>query len=158
MDFNNTNQQNQNSNQNNNQNGNPYGNPFPGQQPNPYYVPVEKSPTDALATAAMILGILAVLSAIMSTVYPPFIFGGISIVLALLSKGYKDKMSGKAKTGIVCAIVGLVMNIWIVGSVYYILFTNEDAFNYFDSVYEQMYGDSFSDMYEEITGEEFWFD
>lgn len=123
-------------------------------QPNQYYVPVEKSPTDALSTAAFILGILAIISAFMMTVYFPFILGSISIILALLSKGYKNKMVNKAVVGIVCSIVGIVLNIFIIGKSIYFVFTNEQAFAYFDSMYEEMYGESFSDMYQEMTGQE----
>lgn len=142
-------------NQNNQQDGNPYGTP---QQmpPNSYYKP--RRPSNGLVTAAFALGIAAIVSAVMMTVYFPFILGGISIVLALLSKGYEKKMAGPAKIGIVCSIVGLILDLFIVGGSTYFVFTNEAAYNQFNSMYESIYGESFSDMYKEITGEEFYFD
>ena len=40
--------------------------------------PVRQSPADGLMTASMALGIAAILTAVMATVYFPFILGGIS--------------------------------------------------------------------------------
>lgn len=165
MDYNNWNQQNQNPNHqynqnynqnynqspNGNQGGNPYNNPYPG---SPYPQP-RKTPASGLVNAAFILGIAAIVSAFMMTVYFPFILGGISIVLALLSKGYDNKMAGSAKAGIVCSVIGLVVNILIVSVSFHTLFTDERVFQQFDSLYEQIYGDSFTDTYKEMTGEDF---
>ena len=158
MDFNNTNNQNQNQYNNpypgNNpyQNNNPYGSPFPNQ---PGYTPPQKSPADGMITAAMILGVTSIVSAFMMTVYFPFILGGISIIMALLSKGHEQKMVSKAKMGIVCSIVGIVLNIIIVIGSVYIVFSSEATFQQFDRLYESIYGESFSDTYEELTGNEF---
>ena len=136
MDYNNWNQQNQ------NQNNQPYP-------------PARKAPGNGLMGASFVLGIAAIVSAIMMTVYLPFILGGISIVLALLSKGYENKMAGSAKAGIVCAVVGLVLNVLVVSVSLYTVFTDARVFRQFDSMYEQFYGDSFSDTYKELTGKEF---
>jgi len=161
MDYNNWNQQNQNPNQQYNQNynqnpnvnqgGNPYNNPYP----NPSYPRAGKTPANGLVSAAFILGIAAIVSAFMMTVYFPFILGGISIVLALLSKGYGNKMAGSAKAGIICSIIGLVVNILIVSVSFHTLFTDKRVFQQFDSLYEQIYGDSFTDTYKEMTGKDF---
>lgn len=159
MDYNNWNQQNQQNQQNQNYQNHPYNqNPNPGGNPynNPYPYPYSrKAPANGLVNAAFILGIAAIVSAIMMTVYFPFILGGISIILALLSKGYEDKMAGPAKTGIVCSIIGLVLNILIVSISLHTLFTDARAFQQFDNMYEQIYGDSFTDKYKEMTGEDF---
>ncbi len=144
MDFNNT----------NNQNHNPYGSPFPNQ---PQYVPSQKSPADGLISAAMILGISAIVSAFMMTVYFPFVLGSISIILALLSKGHGNKLADKARTGIICSTVAIVLNIFIVVGSLYTVFSSKENFQQFDYLYEQIYGESFSDMYEELTGEEFFY-
>ena len=158
MDFNNTNNQNQNQNNNpypgNNPypNNNPYGSPFPNQ---PGYTPPRKTPADGMITASVVLGVAAIVSAFMMTVYFPFILGGISIILALLSKGQEQKMASKARMGIICSIVGLVLNVIIVvGSVCFV-FANKEAYQQFDQMYEYIYGESFSDTYEKLTGQEF---
>ena len=108
-----------------------------------------------MITASMILGIAAIVSAFMMTVYFPFILGGISIIMALLSKGHEQKMASKAKTGVVCSIIGLVLNVIIVVSSVYTVFSNETAYRQFDQMYEYIYGESFSDTYEKLTGQEF---
>lgn len=138
-----------------NQNVNPYGSP----NGTPYnnYQPVQKSPADGLITATLALGIATIVSAILGTVYFPFILGGICIVLALLSKGYDEKMSSKPKIGIICSVVGLVLNVLVVSTSVYKVFTDEQTFNQFDRIYEQMYGESFRDMYKDATGQDFPF-
>ena len=137
-----------------NQNPTPYGAPNGTPYPN-YYQPVQKSPADNLTTASMVLGIAAIVSAILGTVYFPFILGGISIVFALLSKIGDEKMVSKSKTGVICAVIGLVLNLFIVSTSVYRVFTDERTFNQFDRVYEQMYGESFRDMYKDVTGQDF---
>lgn len=151
MDFNNMNNQNQNFNPN--PNTNPYGAPFPNQ---PQYPPVRKSPAEGLINAAMVLGITAIVSAFFLTIYFPFILGSISIIMALLSKGQELKMASKAKVGIVCSIIGLVFNLVIVSCSMYTIFNNKQIFQQFDALYEQIYGESFSDTYKELTGEDFF--
>ncbi len=151
---------------NQNRNINPYGMPGSSQNRNPYqipnaapypnhYQPIQKSPADGLVTASMILGITSIITAFMGTVYFPFILGGTSIVLALLSKVGEEKMVSKSKTGVICAIIGLILNVVIVSASVHKVFTDEETFNQFDRVYEQMYGSSFRDMYKEATGQDF---
>lgn len=146
----------------NNNNQNQHNNPYPGNQPynssfpnQPGYVPPRKSPADGMITAAMVLGIAAIVSAVMMTVYFPFVLGGISIIMALLSKGHEPKMVPKAKIGIICSIIGLVLNVTIIVGSIYTVFSNEAAYQQFDQMYEYFYGESFSDTYEELTGNEF---
>ncbi len=132
----------------------------PNQYPDfPYAqnIPVKKTPADSLISMSYLFGICAILSAVTMTIYFPFILGGISIIFALLSKGMEKNLAKKAKIGIACSIVGLVLNVCIVvGSVYTVL-TNEEMFNQFNTMYEQIYGESFTDMYEDAYGTEFPF-
>lgn len=118
----------------------------------------------SLANAAMILGIGALLTAFMMTLYLPFIFGSLAIVFALLSKGRAGKMASLAKTGACCAILGLVINVCIfVSSIYYVLSNPSillDTARQYDSIYENVYGvtseelfgDSLENMTERIFG------
>ena len=137
-----------------NPNNTPYGMPNGTPYPN-YYQPVQKSPADNLVTASLALGIATIVSAILGTVYFPFILGGISIVFALLSKIGDEKMVSKSRTGVICAIIGLVLNLFIVSTSIYRVFTDERTFNQFDRIYEQVYGESFRDMYKDVTGQDF---
>ena len=61
----------------------------------PYYAPPTRHPGSAFATASLVLGIIAILSAFTGTVFPPLVCGGLSIILALLSKG-NDREIGRA--------------------------------------------------------------
>ena len=85
--------------QNNNQNGsqNPYGSAYRKQ----------RQPGDQLSSAALVLGIIALISAFTFTVYPCLILGSLSIILALLSRGSQKKLLGQSRTAVVFAIIGL---------------------------------------------------
>ena len=124
-------------------------------QNQPQYQPLRKSPADAMITAAMALGISALVSTFLITVYFPFILGGIGIIIAILSKGHEQKMHERAKIGVICSIVGIVLNLFIIGGSFYIVFTQPEAFESFNETFETFYGESFSDTYEQLTGEEF---
>lgn len=83
------------------------------QQNNPYtnngYPRTPLRPSgDGLATAAMILGILSIVTAMTFTIYPSLVLGSIGIVLALLSKGRSPKLITKARIGTTCAIAGIL--------------------------------------------------
>ena len=144
MDFNN----------NTNNNNNNYNN----------YTPPVKVPGSGLATAAMVLGILAIVTAFMMTLYLPFLFGGLAILLALLSKGTAARLQSKATMGIICSIIGLTANIGIWAYSLSIVITNPDAMiqaaRFYDDIIEATYGmpseeilgdsmeDIITDMYE----------
>lgn len=149
-----------------NQNGqpnpgnNPYGNnnPYQNQNPyhnNPYYPPYRPKPrNEAMATAAMVTGILAVVTFAMMTVYLPFIFGSISILLALLSKGRAPKLPGKAKIGILCSITGVICNIILVCFSLYMVIANPMVREQVDKVFEAQYGITIEEMYEDMMNGE----
>lgn len=65
----------------------------------PYYTPPTRHPGSSFATASMILGIIAIISAFFGTVYPPIICGGLAVILGLLSKGNDKAMLPNAKVG-----------------------------------------------------------
>ena len=98
------------------------------QPDNPYtnrsYPSPSKPGGDALATAAMILGVLAIIMCAAFTRYPTFILGSISIVLALLSKGRALRSVGKAKIGLICATAGIVFNCLLIAATFQEMRTN----------------------------------
>lgn len=130
----------------------------PGQRPggtNNMYGAYRYNETGSgMANAAMILGIIAIVSSITFTIYPPFILGGIAIVLALLSKGRRPKLLSKAKTGIICATTGLILNTIIVTASITLLFTNPDVRNQVNETFEKQYGMSFDEMWKELIEED----
>lgn len=105
---------------------------------------------ERLASAAMVMGILALATFVSMTIYPPFIFGSIAIVLALLSKGRAPRMLSKAKAGIICAAIGLTANCALCGTSLYMLYTNPEILEQVNDIFEDQYGMSYEDMLETI--------
>ena len=120
----------------------------------PYYAPPTRHPGSAFATASLVLGIIAILSAFTGTVFPPLVCGGLSIILALLSKGNDRAMLPNAKVGVLTGILGLIINVLVVASAFLLLFTEpglkEDFHRQLNQYYEYFYGESFDDAWDEI--------
>ena len=142
------------------QNQNPYGNngpygndysPFPNNGYRQAVYPMRKAePGSSLANAAMILGIIAIICCFTFTIYPAFILGSIAILLALLSKGRRPALFPKARTGIICAVIGLVLNTILLTSALAAFFTNEELRQEVNEIIEYQYGMSFDELMEEI--------
>ena len=94
------------------QNQNPYN--------NPYNMPAYRK-TNYMETAALVLGVLSI--TMCSCLYAAYICGAIAIVLALFSRGGKMKMSSKAKTGLILAIIGIVLTTIFYAASFYIAIT-----------------------------------
>ena len=94
------------------QNHNPYENPYANM---PYGI--YKKP-NYMETAALVLGVLSIVTC--SCIYGAFIFGGLAIVLALLSSGGKMKLGSKAKLAIILAIAGVIITIVFYAVCFYI--------------------------------------
>ena len=116
---------------------NPYNNN--SQNPNPRQYPANIS-GDRLALASFIS----------LTIYPPFIFGSIAIVLALLSKGRAPGMTAKARAGIICAAIGLAANCALCSTTLYMLYTKPDIMQQVNDIFESQYGMSYTEMIESI--------
>lgn len=148
--YNNSNPNNNNNPYNNNNsynNNNPYNNQTPRQYP-------ANASGDRLASAAMVMGILTVATFVSMTIYPPFIFGGIGIVLALLSKGRASRMATKAKAGIICAAIGLAANCSLCSASLYMLYTRPEIMNQVNTIFENQYGVSYDEMINMILDDE----
>ena len=111
------------------------------------YIRIE--PNTMLLTVSMVLGILSVATAVLGTVYLPFILGGIAIVMGILSRDESGITEFKAKLGILLGTFGIVLNIVVVGTSVYSVLTNPDRYEEFDSVFERVYGQDFSSFMEE---------
>lgn len=143
-----------------NPNGNPYRNSNPYQNNTPYgsngyydraaYQMPYAEPGSNLAGAAMVLGILSIISSFTFTVYPAFILGSIAVMLGLLSKGTRTKLLSKARTGVICATIGLILNTTFVTSCTVLFFTNAEVREEVNRTFEQQYGVTFDEMWEEI--------
>lgn len=122
----------------------PYGNWSydPSQQPN--------RRANGLAIAALITGLLAVVT--ICTVYGAFIFGSLSIVFALLSKGKENHMHSLAISGTIIGTIALVITVMLFGASISLLMNDEEFQQEFDSMYEDMYGESFEEQMDDILG------
>lgn len=110
---------------------------------------------DTLAAAAMILGILAIVMCITFTLYPTFVLGSISVVLALLSRGKAAKASAKARIGMICATAGLVCNCLLVGTTLYAIRTDPQVLEKANELIKEQYGMTYEEIINAIlNGEE----
>lgn len=104
-------------------------------------------PGNALASASMILGIVSIASAFLIPVLLPFVCGALAITFALLSKGYDNRLCGRAVAGLATAIAGIILHlITIITTIF--LITNLPAYQeqfqrIYDQLYEETYGDDF---------------
>ncbi|MCM1174387.1 MAG: hypothetical protein NC341_04975 [Blautia sp.] len=128
---------------------NGYNNNYPYYNRNSYQIPAAE-PGSSLANAAMICGILSMVSCLTFTVYPAFMLGSVAIILALLSRGRRSSLFSKAKTGIICAAVGLVLNAVILTSSITYVFTNPEGRAEFNRTWEKIYGMPFDDMIDDM--------
>ena len=122
-----------------------YNNQYPYYGRNAYQIPTAE-PGSNLAKAAMICGILSIIFCLTFTIYPAFVLGSIAVILALLSKGRRNKLFSQARTGIICAVIGLVMNAIILTSSLVYVFTNPEGRAEFNRQWERIYGESFDEM------------
>lgn len=164
-------------------NGNPYGNnPYNNQNPynNPYnsggpyntpynnrypygnvsanIITPQKTKGEGMATAAMILGIISLISLLLLRFYIPFLAGGVGIILAVLSKGGAKKMIGKARAGLICCITGLVLDIVLCISSVYLVFALPDIMPEMVDEVNEMCEDRYGMTYDEFMDElyEMW--
>ncbi len=109
---------------------------------------------DKLATAAMIMGIISLVSILCCC---PFIFSAIGIVLALLSKGAEATLRPRAKTGLILSIVGLVVSfVLIVATIAFPVLmykTNPEFRKNFNNAMEQSL-DQDEELFRELYGDE----
>lgn len=101
---------------------------------------------DGLATAAMVLGILSVVTAISLTYYPSLILGSIGIVLALLSKGHSPKLATKARIGTTCAIAGILFTSSLFITTVKAVHDNPELLEQALDNFEEQYGISYGEL------------
>ncbi len=106
------------------------------------YIHIE--PNTMLFTASMVLGIITVATALLGTVYLPFMLGGIAIVMGILSRDASGTLDFKAKLGILLGTAGIILNIVVVATSVYSVFNNPEQYATFNSVFERVYGEDFA--------------
>lgn len=102
------------------------------------------------AGKALLLSGLALLSAILQTVFLPFILAPIAIILSHLSKGRTKNRPNTAKLATLISIVALVLNVSIIGMNVYLFFNNADYRNQLNLTYESMTGMTLEEYYADL--------
>lgn len=78
------------------------------------------------AKAAIVLGIITIVTTIMATLYIPFITGSMAILFALLSRGRRKTMCQIAFAGVITSVIGLIMNVMLIIMCISMYFYNPD--------------------------------
>lgn len=78
--------------------------------------------------------------------------GALSILFAILSKGYKKKIDKDARIGVICSTIAIVVGLTTIGSSFYKLATDTEfrnsVFDIAEDLYGSMYGEEFENMEE----------
>lgn len=104
---------------------------------------MELQKENSMSKAALILSIIGGCSTFLLPFYLPCFFGGISMVLALLSKGNQAKLSSNAKAALTISVISVVINVVILAGCFYLVFNVPEFQEAFDQAYQQLYGESF---------------
>lgn len=107
----------------------------------------------SFAIASLVFGISALAS--FCTIVLPFVFGGLSILFAVLSHRKGKQLAGMSLGGIVSSVSGISIAVMII--VMYImmlpqLLSDEAFLNQLNATSEAMYGQSFEEMMEDSYG------
>lgn len=112
----------------------------------------QPSGSRGFAIASLVLGIIALVSALTMTILPPAIFGSLSIILGILSRGSQKRPGSYALAGIIISGSALVLNFAICIFSFYTIFSNPDTtseyFNSLNQTYEQLLGVSLDEILE----------
>lgn len=138
---------------------NPQEGPY-GYPPRPPYgappQPVRRPKGDGMATAAMILGILTLISLLLLRILVPFVLSGVGIMLAILSRGGAKKLMGKAKAGLICCTAALCLDLALCVSSVCLMFAlpnlSPELTKEVNKICEEQYGISYNEMMEQFYG------
>lgn len=111
-----------------------------------------------MATSALVMGVASILTGMMGFFYISLPAGGLAVMLACLSRG-KDDLSGKAQAGIITGILGMLLTIFVIGTVVMLYFKFPYYRETVNKVYEQNMGITLDEYIEQsvtqATGQEF---
>lgn len=116
----------------------------------PYQNSVPRKRPGGFATASLVLGIIAFTSAFTMTILPPLLFGSLSIILGILSRGNARRPGNRALAGIIVSAGALVINLAVCVFSFYIVLSDPDTANQYrnmvNETYEQMLGMSLDEI------------
>ena len=93
-----------------------------------------------MAKTARTFAFFAIITALLGTIIFPFIFGGLAIIFAVLSKGNTERHLLNARIALIVSCIALIGNTAYTGFACYNLFFNEEYRQQLDETFEQMYG------------------
>lgn len=106
---------------------------------------------NSFASLSFTFGLLTITTMFMMTIYLPFIFGGLSLVFAILSRTDSRFFSHRVKIGMICATVGLIVNLAFTVTSVYSVFTDPKLKEQLNDTCESMYGYTYDEMIDQIT-------
>ena len=114
---------------------------------------MKQSPRERLAGTSLTLAVIAVFSIFVFPVAAPYIFGSLSIVMAVLSKGGRSTMPRNSRTAFKISMAALILNAaLLVFTVYFfiqVLHDPELQEQYSETLY-QMNGMTFQDLLDQL--------
>ena len=108
-----------------------------------------QSPRERLTRTSMSLAVHAIFSTLTFPVVLPYIFGSVSLMLAIISKGARHSFPRRSRTAVIVASVALALNTaLIVSSALYFLRALHDPVlqEQFNKILYQTYGITFEDL------------
>lgn len=103
--------------------------------------------TSRFMKASIILSILAILT--IQFVILPFIFGGLSIIFAILERGARKKFSSMNMMAIILSSSAMVVTVITVSFVMHTVMTNPSYRQQLNDYSKQIYGQTFDEMLNE---------
>ncbi len=114
---------------------------------------MKQSPRERLAGTSLTLAVIAVFSIFVFPVGAPFIFGSLSIVMAVLSKGGRSTMPRNSRAAFKISMAALILNAaLLVFTVYFFIQVLRDPelqAQYSETLY-QMNGMTFQDLLDQL--------
>lgn len=121
-----------------------------GNRSDGFYGMPAPDPAKSLSMHAFLLGIAALVSSLLMTVFLPLVLGPVSIIFGVLSKGKGKKLSDMARRGIRLSVIALAADIVIVGVSFYSVFHDPEVHAAMNQMTESMYGYSLDDVLRQI--------
>lgn len=104
-----------------------------------------------LAGTARTFSFIAVISALFQTVIFPYIFGGLAIIFAVISKGNNARYQVNAKIAIWASVGVILLNSLIIGASVFLLYNSDTFTEQLNTTYEQLYGVTFDEYSQQLN-------
>lgn len=131
-----------------NNNGSPYVSRPQQDGPGRAYREYNNS-ANAMARTASTMGVVAVISIFTMMIYPAIVLGSLAVILALLSRDRDGHMHDKAKSAVTTGLLAIGVNIALLAVTFGLLFSGGSFKNQINDTFEEIYGHTFDEMWED---------